>query len=75
MAGAFFDFFFAWLFDDFLDFLVVLVAAVPVSGAIVVAPPGLVWANDSRGSVVAARKVSKANPEINALMIELLGSK
>ena len=38
MVGAFFDFFFAWLFDDFLDFLVVLVAAVPVSGAIAVVP-------------------------------------
>ena len=75
MVGAFFDFFFAWLFDDFLDFLVVLVAAVPVSGAIAIVPPGLVWAKDSTGSVVAARKVSKASPEINALMIELLGSK
>jgi hypothetical protein len=75
VAGAFFDFFFAWLFDDFLDFLVVLVAAVPVSGAIAVVPLGLAWAKDSSGTPEAARKVSKANPEINALMIELLGSK
>jgi hypothetical protein len=30
--------------DDFFDFLVVLVAAVPVSGATVVAPPVLVCA-------------------------------
>jgi hypothetical protein len=30
--------------DDFCDFLVVLVAAIPVSGATVVAPPVLVSA-------------------------------
>ena len=44
VVPGFFDFFFAWLFDDFFDFLVVLVGAVPVSGAMVVAPPVLVWA-------------------------------
>jgi hypothetical protein len=54
--------------DDFFDFLAGVVTAVPVSGAIVAPPPVLVWAYDSSGNVVAARKVNKANPEINAFM-------
>jgi len=44
VVPGFFDFFFTGLFDDFFDFLVVLVGAVPVSGAMVAAPPVLVWA-------------------------------
>jgi hypothetical protein len=61
--------------EDFLDFLGVLavdVAAVPVSGATVVAPPGLVWAKVSSGNAVAATKASKAHPEIKDFMRALL---
>jgi hypothetical protein len=74
VVAGFFDFFFAWVLDeDFVDFLVVLVGAVPVSGATTVgAPPVVVCAYDSSGSVLVARKVSKANPEINAFMKGLL---
>src|ERR1700740_3354807 len=68
----FFDLFFAWLFVDFLDFFVTLVGEVPVSGAIVGAPPVVVCAFDWIGSVVPANNASKANPEISAFMRELL---
>ena len=54
-----------------MDFLVVLaggVAAAAVSGATVVAPPGLVWAKDSSGNAVAATNASTAHPEIKAFM-------
>jgi len=48
------------------DFFVVLDGAVLLSGAIVGELP--VWAYDSTGNVLAARNVSKANPEITAFM-------
>jgi hypothetical protein len=57
-----------WLLDEpFVNFFVVPDGAVPVSGAIVGEPP-VVWAYDSIGNVLAARNVSKANPEITAFM-------
>jgi hypothetical protein len=52
--------------DEPFDFFVVPDGAVPVSGAIVGELP--VWAYDSIGNVLAARNVSKANPEITAFM-------
>ena len=57
---------------DFLGVLAAGVAAEAVSGATVVAPPGLVWENDSSGNVAAATKASKAHPEIKAFMRALL---
>ena len=75
LVAGFDGFFFAWCLDAFLDFLVVLavgVAAVAVSGATVVALPGLVWAKESSDNVVAATNASTAHPEIKAFMRTLL---
>jgi hypothetical protein len=55
--------------EECFDFFVLLAGAVPVSGAMVGAPPVVaVWASASPGSAAAARNMSKANPQTTAFI-------